>query len=54
MTKYAVSYEGWLIVEADNEETAMSAANLMLSRADLTNDGEYGEWMLAGVEEENN
>lgn len=52
MKRYAVSYEGWLIIEADDEDTAASAANLMLSRADLINDGEYGEWLLADITEE--
>ena len=52
MTRYAVSYEGWLIIEADDEDTAVSAANLMLSRADLINDGEYGEWELTDVSDE--
>jgi hypothetical protein len=54
MKRYAVSYEGWLIIEADDEDTAASAANLMLSRADLINDGEYGEWLLADITEEDN
>jgi hypothetical protein len=54
MKRYAVSYEGWLIIEADDEGTAASAANLMLSRANLINDGEYGEWLLADITEEDN
>ena len=54
MKKYAVSYEGWIIIEADDEDTAASAANLMLSRTDLINDGEYGEWLLADITEEDN
>jgi hypothetical protein len=52
MKRYAVSYEGWLIIEANDEDTAASAATLMLSRTDLINDGEYGEWMLADITEE--
>jgi hypothetical protein len=54
MKRYAVSYEGWLIIEADDEDTAASAANLLLSRSDLINDGEYGEWLLADITEEEN
>ena len=52
MTEYAVSYEGWYVVEANDEDHALELANKMLSDSAIANDGESGEWTLAGVEEE--
>ena len=52
MTEYAVSYEGWYVVEANDEDHALELANKMLSDSAIANDGESGEWTLAGVEAE--
>ena len=52
MADYSVSYEGWLVVDANNEDHALELANKMLSDSAVVNDGESGEWLLAGVEEE--
>lgn len=52
MASYAVSYEGWYVVEAEDEDQALDFANKMLSNSAVVNDGEVGEWTLAGVEEE--
>lgn len=53
MTKtYAVSYEGWLVIEAEDESSALTKAHEILSNSEITNDGELGEWELADVEEE--
>jgi len=52
MSEYSVSYEGWYVVEANDEDHALVLANKMLSDSAVVNDGEIGEWSLAGVEEE--
>ena len=52
MTEYSVSYEGWYVVEANNEDHALELTNKMLSNSAIVNDGETGEWILAGAEEE--
>jgi hypothetical protein len=53
MTKtYAVSYEGWLIIDADTEAEAQGLANKMLSDSGITNDGSSGQWELSDTVEE--
>jgi len=49
MASYEVYYEGWYVVEADDETQALDFANKMLSNSAVVNDGEVGEWTLAGV-----
>jgi hypothetical protein len=49
---YNVSYEGWLIISANNEEQATEIANKMLSESGIINDGNSGEWNIADVEDE--
>jgi hypothetical protein len=51
MTEYSVFYEGWYVVEAEDEDHALVLTNKMLSDSAVVNDGETGEWTLAGVEE---
>lgn len=51
-SKYAVNYEGWLIVTASNEEQAAEKANKILSESDIINDGDEGEWNLSEIEKE--
>lgn len=52
MAEYSVSYEGWYVVEADDEDQALDLANKMLGGSAVVNDGETGEWQLTGVDEE--
>ncbi len=49
---YAVSYEGWLIIEAETATEAGNIANQILSDSGIINNGATGEWMLAEIEEE--
>ena len=50
--QYTVTYEGYLIVKAEDEETAFAVTNKMLSDSGIVNDGESGEWELADITEE--
>ncbi len=50
---YAVSYEGWLIINASDEDEAGNIACEMLGKSNITNDGATGEWSIADIEEEN-
>jgi hypothetical protein len=50
--RYAVSYEGWLIIHAKDEQAAATEANEILGSSNLINNGESGEWLLADIEEE--
>lgn len=52
--RYAVNYEGWLIVTAKSEEEAYSKANFTLSNSSIINDGDEGEWELTDATEEDN
>ncbi len=52
MSKWAVSYEGWLVVEADSEKEADSIAMSVLGSCRIPNDGVEGEWLLVEMEGE--
>jgi hypothetical protein len=54
MKKYAVSYEGWVIVNASSEEQAYEKANFILNNSSIINDGDEGEWELTDATEEDN
>jgi hypothetical protein len=49
---YAVSYEGWMLVQAASEDHAYEKANAILSKSNIINDGDEGEWELTGVSDE--
>jgi hypothetical protein len=51
MGKYSVGYDGFIIVNAKNEEEAYDKANKYLSKTNLINDGDEGEWYLTEAEE---
>ena len=51
--RYVVNYEGWLIIEAPTMDEAMDEANKLLTKWEVTNDGDLGEWYLGEVEENN-
>jgi hypothetical protein len=51
MDKFQIAFDGWITVEAENEEKAFEEAYNQLSKADLTNDGVLGEWYLSEVED---
>lgn len=46
MDKIVVSFDGWIIVDANDAEEAYAKANAYLSKSRLYNDGEKGEWYL--------
>jgi hypothetical protein len=49
---FTVSYEGHLLISAENEDLAMDIANKMLSESGIANDESTGEWALTDVEDE--
>lgn len=49
---HTVTYEGYLVVKADDEQTAFEIANKMLSDSGITNDGVTGEWELTDITDE--
>jgi hypothetical protein len=50
--QYLVSYEGWLMVTASDEDAAGEIANKMLSDSNIVNDSRQGEWVLTDIDEE--
>ena len=50
MQQFQIAFDGWITVEAENEEKAFEEAYKQLSKADLTNDGVLGEWYLTNPE----
>jgi hypothetical protein len=51
MGKYVIGYDGFITVEAKDEEEAYDKANKYLSKTGLVNDGDEGEWYLTEAEE---
>jgi hypothetical protein len=51
--EFTIGYDGWITVQADNLDTAFEMANKILSKSNLTNDGELGEWYITNSEENN-
>jgi hypothetical protein len=51
MGKYSIGYDGFIIVDANDEEEAYDKANKYLSKTGLVNDGDEGEWYLTEAEE---
>jgi hypothetical protein len=50
--QFTIGYDGWITVEATNEDKAFEMANKILSKSNLTNDGKLGEWYITDSEEE--
>lgn len=50
MAKWMVNYDGWLVVEADNEQQADTMAMSELNSARLPCDGVTGEWYTLNAE----
>lgn len=50
MAKWMVNYDGWLVVEADNEAKADELAVAELRSARLPCDGVEGEWYTLNAE----
>lgn len=50
MKRWAVSYEGWVIVEAETQDEALDETNKLLEEWNVLNDGELGEWYLGDVD----
>lgn len=46
MDKFVVNFDGWITVNANNEEEAYAKANAYLSKSNLVNDGDEGEWYV--------
>ena len=51
MAEYLVSYEGWVIVEAEDEKQASYDVGTVLADSGIANDGIVGEWLITDVEE---
>jgi hypothetical protein len=51
--QFTIGYDGWITVEATNEDKAFEMANKILSKSNLTNDGKLGEWYITDSEEDN-
>jgi hypothetical protein len=51
MGKYVIGYDGFITVTASNEEAAFEKANKYLTKANLVNDGDEGEWYLISSEQ---
>jgi hypothetical protein len=51
MGKYVVGYDGFITLTAKNEEEAYTKANKYLSKSNLINDGDKGEWYVGEAEE---
>jgi len=49
---FTVTYEGYLVVNAVDEDTALKIANSLLSDSGIVNDGDSGEWELTSVSNE--
>jgi hypothetical protein len=51
MGKYVIGYDGFITINAKSDEEAFSKANKYLSKSNLINDGDKGEWYVVEVEE---
>ena len=49
---HTVTYEGYLVVKADDEQKAFEIANKILGDSAIVNDGIHGEWELTDVTDE--
>jgi hypothetical protein len=49
---FAVGYDGWLIIQAKDEDEAGDIACEMLGKSGITNDGIKGEWSIVDIDEE--
>jgi hypothetical protein len=50
MKEYSVSYMGYLVIEAEDENVAFDMAYQMVGNSGIVNDGDMGEWQIAEVE----
>jgi len=46
MDKWVVNFDGFITVTAKTEEEAYEKANAYLSKSNLINDGDEGEWYV--------
>lgn len=53
MKDYVIGYDGFITITASNEEEAYDKANKYLSKSNLVNDGDKGEWYVIESEEVN-
>jgi hypothetical protein len=51
MKEYVVGYDGFITLTAKSEEEAYTKANKYLSKSNLVNDGDKGEWYVVEAEE---
>ena len=50
MTQYVVNFDGFITITAQDEGEAYEKANAYLSKSNLVNDGDEGEWYLGEVQ----
>lgn len=50
MAKWVVNFDGFITVTAKTEEEAYEKANAYLSKSNLVNDGDKGEWYVGEVQ----
>ena len=51
MGKYVIGYDGFITINAKSDEEAFRKANKYLSKSNLINDGDKGEWYVIEMEE---
>ncbi len=51
---FNVSYDGYLLISAKDQDEAFAIASGMLAKSGIVNDGDSGEWAIADITEEGN
>jgi hypothetical protein len=51
MDNYVIGFDGFITVTASSEEKAFEKANAYLSKSNLVNDGDTGEWYLTSIKD---
>jgi hypothetical protein len=51
---FSVSYDGYLLISAEDQDEAFAIAMVALAKSGLVNDGDSGEWGIADITEEGN
>lgn len=51
---FNVSYDGYLLISAKDQDEAFAIASGMLAKSGIVNDGDSGEWAIADITDEDN